>query len=302
MRLLYVSPHMDDFEFTAAGTFAVLSARQRERGLPFAARLLVVTDGQAGHHELSREATGRVRWGEQLRSAREAGFPLDVVRLTLPDGSHPRDGCTLLTKDLMAAFWLAAREFGPDYIFCPPVSSDPTSGLHPDHETTGQMVRHTAYMLNVPHAFTPEYPRAPQGRVNVPVILTAYDAYNFSPQSLDIAVDVSAAAGTVARMAFSHQSQVREWLPWVSAPVRMPPPADVAGMLAQLRRQWRGQNTRLRVAEPLRDTPLEFFTVTSWGAVPDPARLRDDFRGAAHPAVTDWGRVTAKVRTWRGKL
>ena len=100
-----------------------------------------------------------------------------------------------MTTDLLAALWKAIRDFEPDYLFCPPLPSDPLAGVHVDHLAVAQAVREVAYMINVPHAFTPEYPadETQSQPVKVPVILHTYDTYQFGMNSHDLALNVEAA-------------------------------------------------------------------------------------------------------------
>jgi LmbE family N-acetylglucosaminyl deacetylase len=151
MKVLHVHAHFDDYEFTAAGSFELW---RRQLGPTFRARVIVCTDGQAGHHRLTRAETARTRLAEQLASARLGGYEFEPLRL--PDGTVPREACLQVTPALLAALWRAIRDFEPDYLFCPPLASDPLAGIHNDHETIAEAVRRVAYMLNVPHAFTPE--------------------------------------------------------------------------------------------------------------------------------------------------
>jgi len=106
----------------------------------------------------------------------------------------------------------AIRDFEPDYLFAPPLPSDSLAGLHVDHVAVAEAVHKVAYMINVPHAFTPEYPcaDAEPKPCKVPVILTAYDGYMFGANSYDLAVDVSAAFELMVDMTWCHQSQVTE--------------------------------------------------------------------------------------------
>lgn len=46
----------------------------------------------------------------------------------------------------------------PDYLFCPPVPGTPLVGVHVDHLVVAEALLRTAYLINVPHAFTPEFP------------------------------------------------------------------------------------------------------------------------------------------------
>src|SRR5690606_7540571 len=146
-------------------------------------------------------------------SARLGGY--EFVPLLLPDGTMPREACLQVTPELLAALWKAIRDFEPDYLLCPPLGSDPLAGIHNDHETVAEAVRRVAYMINVPHAFTPEYPADETKSVpcKVPVILNVHDSYMHGANACDLAVDVEEVFGVVAQLAWCHQSQIREWLP-----------------------------------------------------------------------------------------
>src|SRR3954467_2984362 len=98
MRILHVHAHYDDFEFVAAGTFEVW---KRKLGDDLTAKVLVCTDGKAGHHFLTREATGRLRLREQQASAAIGGYEFELLRL--PDGSPPREACLQVSIPLLAA-------------------------------------------------------------------------------------------------------------------------------------------------------------------------------------------------------
>jgi LmbE family N-acetylglucosaminyl deacetylase len=80
----------------------------------------------------------------------------------------------MVSTELLAALWKAIRDFEPDYLFCPPFPSDALAGIHVDHVAVAEAVRKVAYMINVPHAFTPEYPadESKSEPCKVPVINT----------------------------------------------------------------------------------------------------------------------------------
>jgi LmbE family N-acetylglucosaminyl deacetylase len=128
MKVLFVHAHYDDYEFTAAGTFELW---RRRLGAEFQGRVLVCTDGEAGHHFRSRAETGKVRLAEQEESARLGGYEFALLRL--PNGQVPREACLQVSTELLAALWKAIRDFEPDYLFCPPLGSDPLAGIHNDH-------------------------------------------------------------------------------------------------------------------------------------------------------------------------
>ena len=128
MKVLFIHAHFDDYEFTAAGLFEVW---RRRLGSDFSAKVIVCTDGRAGHHLLSTEATTRTRIAEQEASAQVGKYAFECLRL--PNGSIPREACLLVTRDLLAALWKAIRDFEPDYLFCPPLPADALAGVHVDH-------------------------------------------------------------------------------------------------------------------------------------------------------------------------
>src|SRR5205085_9707777 len=71
MKALCVHAHYDDFEFVAAGTFELW---RRKLGSAFRGRVLVCTDGKAGHQFRTRDETGQMRLREQEASARIGGY------------------------------------------------------------------------------------------------------------------------------------------------------------------------------------------------------------------------------------
>lgn len=273
MRVLCVHAHFDDFEFVAAGTFERM---RRQAGPDFRARVLVCTDGRSGHHFRSRAETARVRLAEQEASAAIGQFEFELLRK--PSGQPFEEACRTLTNDLLAALWRSIREFKPDYLFCPPLPSDPLAGVHPDHLTVAEAVRRVAYMINVPHAFLGEYPIADESQsewIPTPVILNTYDGYMAGSNGCDLVVDIEPAFDTVAAESWCHQSQINEWLPWV-ARHHIEPTADLSAWSSKLRQRFNRQARELGLPE---GRAYEVFTVTAWGRVPGRAELERDFPG-----------------------
>lgn len=290
MKILCLHAHFDDFEFVAGGTFELW---RRKLGDQLRAKVIVCTDGRAGHHFRTREETGRLRLAEQAASARVGGYEFEPLRL--PNGEIPREACLRVTTDLLAALWKTIRDFEPDYLFCPPVSADPLAGIHVDHVAVAQAVREVAYMINVPHAFTPEYPadETQSKPCKVPVILNTYDSYMFGANSHDLAVDIEPVFDTVAEMAWCHQSQIVEWLPWVGRH-QIPEPKSLAEWKKILRQRFLRENRELGLASSL---VLNVFTVTAWGKIPDYDRLVEDFPGLA-PEASNLGRLQERLARW----
>jgi LmbE family N-acetylglucosaminyl deacetylase len=288
MKVLFIHAHFDDYEFTAAGTFELW---RRALGDRFSAKVLVCTDGKAGHHARTREETGRLRLEEQAASARIGGYEFELLRL--PNGEPPRES-VLVTHELLAALWKAIRDYEPDYLFCPPLGADPLAGLHTDHQTVAEAVRRVAYMINVPHAFTPEYPadETQSQPCTVPVIVNVYDGYMFGANAFDLAIDVEPAFDAIAEMTWCHQSQILEWLPWVGRHA-MATPSSLDDWKAMLRARFERTNRELGIASP---HATEFFRITAWGAVPTLAQLTADFP-ALH-AASNVQALDRRLRQW----
>jgi LmbE family N-acetylglucosaminyl deacetylase len=270
MRILSVHAHFDDYEFVASGTFELW---KRKLGSQLRARVIVCTDGKAGHQFRSREELHRIRLGEQQESARIGGYELEVLRL--PDGQVPREACLQVSTPLLAALWRSIREFEPDYLFCPPIPADPLVGIHVDHIAVAEAVRKVAYMINVPHAFTPEYPadEATSQPCKVPVIVTVYDGYMAGANAIDLAVDVEEVFPLIRDMTYCHQSQLMEWLPWVGRH-QMEAPRNIDDWAATLRARLQRENRELAIHS---EHVFEVFTVTAWGEVPTLEQVLADF-------------------------
>lgn len=290
MKVLFIHAHFDDYEFTAAGTFELW---RRKLGVAFQAKVLVCTDGKAGHHFRTREETGRIRLEEQAASAAIGGYEFALLRLA--NGQAPREACLQVTPELLGALWKAIRDYEPDYIFCPPLGSDPLAGIHNDHETIAEAVRRVAYMINVPHAFTPEYPADETKSVpcKVPVILNVYDGYMFGANAYDFAIDVEAAFPAIGEMTWCHQSQIVEWLPWVGRH-NMAPPASLAEWMMTLRARFDRKNRELGIKGA---SAMEVFRVTAWGTVPTMAQLAADFPNML-PTASNLAALEERLRLW----
>jgi len=294
MKLLCIHAHFDDFEFVAGGSFELLRRLHPEN---FRARVLICTDGRAGHQSLSPEETHRRRVAEQQASAEVGGYEFENLRL--PDGSVPREACLRVSVELLAALWKSIRAFEPDYIFCPPLATDPLAGMHVDHVAVAQAVREVAYMINVPHAFLPEYPADPaQSRpVKVPVILNTYDHYQFGQTHHDLAINVESQFDLIAREAWCHQSQIMEWLPWVGRH-RMPAPKDFEDWKGVLRQRYFIQNRQLGFKSK---EAYEVFAVTAWGEVPSFDQIENDFGPLLTRKFCRLKKLRYRLARWRAE-
>lgn len=293
MRILHAHAHFDDYEFTAAGTFETW---KRKLGEELRARVIVCTNGKAGHHFRTRAETGLVRLAEQAASAELGGYEFELLRL--PDGSPPREACLQVSIPLLAALWKAIRRFEPDYLFCPRLPADPLAGVHNDHVTVADAIRRVAYMINVPHAFTPEYAADDETQsrpCKTPVILNDYDGYMFGAGGgYDLAVDAEDAFDAVCRMAWCHQSQITEWLPWVGRH-DMDVPRSLDEFANTQRARFRRRNRELGIDS---ERFIEVFTVTAWGEVPAYEQIVGDFPNLI-PAASNLERLRQRLDRWR---
>ena len=291
MKILCVHAHFDDFEFVAAGTFALW---KQKLGDALTARVIVCTDGKAGHQFRTRDETGKLRFQEQRTSAKIGGYEFELLRY--PNGQVPREACLQVTTDLLAALWKAIRNFEPDYLFCPPVAVDPLAGIHVDHVAVAEAVRKVAYMINVPHAFTPEFP-ADETRsrpCKVPVILNVYDGYMSGANRFDFAVDVEAVFEKICEMTYCHQSQVAEWLPWVGRH-NIEPPKSLADWSETLRQRFDRQRRELGIKAK---RAVEVFTVTAWGEIPDAKQLLRDVPNIL-PTASHLSQLKKRLAVWQ---
>ncbi|MGE3312469.1 MAG: PIG-L deacetylase family protein [Limisphaerales bacterium] len=297
MRLLFVHAHFDDYEFTAAGTFELF---RRKHGDGVRRRVLVCTDGGAGHHQMSREETVRRRLWEQEQAAAKGGFEFRLLKD--PEGHPFREARLRTASAFLPALWREIREFEPDYLFCPPIPAGTLSGVHIDHLDVAEAVRAVAYLINVPHAFSPEYP--PEGGetgearfVRTPVILNVFDGYMAEGQGHDLAVDVTGVADFVADLAWCHESQLKEWLPWVDRH-NLSVPRDLDGW----RPQFRELVNRRKGSLGLGAVPglFEVFVVTAWGLIPKLEDLVRDFP-AIDSQASPRERLGTKLSAWAGR-
>ena len=237
-----------------------------------------------------------MRFEEQKASAHVGGYEFELLRL--PDGQPPREACLQVTPDLLAALWKAIRDFEPDYLFCPPLPADPLAGVHNDHVTIADAVRRVAYMINVPHAFTVEYP-ADETRsrpCKVPVILNTYDGYMFGANAFDLAVAVEEAFSKICELTWCHQSQIVEWLPWVGRH-NMAPPKSLAEWSGILRARFDRKNRELGIQS---SQAVEVFRVTAWGIVPALEQLLSDFPPLLRSA-SDLETLRSRLNLWSGQ-
>lgn len=239
--------------------------------------------GEVAIRRQSEQTAAAERGGFEFRLLRDcSGQPFRRVAPRLPGSCSPRLD--------------AIREFEPDYLFCPPIPEDPLEGVHVDHLDVAQAIRSVAYLINVPQALTPEYPAPPGPHpfVPTPVILNTYDGYMAGGHGHDLAIDITEVADQVADLAWCHESQLREWLPWIDRH-NIAVPSDPLGWRVQFREL--DGSTEGGAGNRTSGT-YEVFWVTAWGVVPTLERLLAEFPGIS-PEASRLERLGRRLAGWR---
>jgi len=264
-NLLAIVPHQDDFEFNAGGTFAQLRARY---GDAVRMKVLITSTGASGHHEMNADETFRRRMEEAAASGARIGAAVEC--LTQLDGTHVT-GQVLVSRKLLGGIWNAIRDFGADFVFCPPTVSDPLAAVHVDHEETARAVRLVGYQLGVPRAYPALTAAAAGKEYRSPLIILMDDVYN-GESHCDIANPIDDTFDLKLEMAECHISQVFEWLPFVN---RQPPPSKQE-FAERFRQRHSAINTRYGKDNSM---PREYFRISRWGRRVTDADLKFLFPG-----------------------
>lgn len=191
LKLLVLGAHPDDADISAGG----LASLYREHG--HTVKLVSVTNGQSGHHEV---------WGPELvqRRRTEAEASGKVIGATYEVWDYP-DGRLQPTLEVRERIIEELRTFQPDLVL-----THRPNDYHPDHRAVGNVVRDASYMVTVPAVC-----------VDVPALrkdpVVAYMSDSFTkPYQLeaDVVIDITDRVEVVVDMLHCHKSQMYEWLPY----------------------------------------------------------------------------------------
>lgn len=187
-RILAISAHPDDIEFTSGGSLA------RWIGEGWAVSLVVCTDGGKGSQDPTVVPTELValRQAEQRTAATILGI-YDVVYLGYPDGELAR------ASDLVETLALHIRRQRPDRL----VSWDPWKPyqIHPDHRVAGLAALDAVLAAGNPHYF-------PHQLANGLSPHPISEAYLYGTAEADAWVDISATFEQKMAAIAAHRSQI----------------------------------------------------------------------------------------------
>jgi len=212
VKVLCIGVHPDDCEIGFGGTAAKFA------GLGDQVKFLCVTNGSAGHHQLSRDETAAIRKTE----AKKAGERLEISEVEIL--SNP-DGELTPTLDVRHEIIRQIRRWKADLVL-----THRPGDYHPDHRYTSQLVQDSAYLVMVPSVCPDTEPL----RRN-PVFAYLQDDFHLpAPFAPEIAVDIGDAWAQKLDALDAHASQFYEWLPWIDGNLERVPEDSAA------RRQWLG--------------------------------------------------------------
>lgn len=192
LRIIVFGAHPDDCELDAGGA-AALWAEQGHH-----VKMVSVTNGDIGHHEMAGAILARRRTAEVKRCAEILGVTAEVL------DNH--DGELLPTLENRKEIVRQIREWNADIV----ISHRPND-YHPDHRYTAILVQDAAFMVIVP-SFCPDVPAL---RKN-PVFLYSADSFQKpNPFEPDVVVPIDSVLDKKAACIDALESQFYEWNPWL---------------------------------------------------------------------------------------
>ena len=218
LRLLIIGAHPDDADYAAGGLAALYRAAGHD------VRMISLTNGDAGHHEMQGAALAKRRLGEAAAAGAVLGAPYELF--------DTHDGELSPTLENRCKVIHLIRRYDPDLVL-----THRPNDYHPDHRYTSQLVQDAAYMITVP----PVVPGTKHLMKN-PVIAYLPDEfqrpYPFSPT---VAIDVGPVVDKIVAMLDCHASQFYEWLAYNTQTL------DQVPKTADARREWLGKQVKARL-------------------------------------------------------
>lgn len=245
MNVLLVGAHPDDCDIKAGGMTAMYCERGHD------VRILSMTNGDAGHQELSGVELANIRRHEGEAAAECVGATFEMFPTS--DGTLQP---SLAERERLIRY---IREYAPDLLL-----THRPNDYHPDHRYTAQLVRDAAYMVTVP-AICPDTPRLESN----PVIGYFHDHFQKpAPFEPHVVVAVDEAIDEKVEMMHRHRSQMYEWLPYTTDELD-DVPAD-----EERRKEWLREerfdffkNVHMNVADDYLDALIDRYGAAKGGDV-----------------------------------
>ena len=255
LRIVAIGAHPDDTDVSMGGT-AIMFAE-----LGHAVKFVSVTNGDAGHQSEGGGALAKRRRAESDEAARRFGIEEYVVL-----DNH--DGELLPKLHIRQQIIREIRNWDADIV----ITHRPND-YHPDHRYTGTLVMDAAYMVMVPNVATDTPPLE-----HNPVFLFFQDRFQKpNPFTPHIAVSIDETFDRKIHAMDAHESQMYEWLPWVSGGIDEVPDNET-GREAWLAERWTWPMSD-DVRESLKKwygeeeagsiTHAEAFEIAEYGSQPD---------------------------------
>ncbi|MQG21514.1 MAG: PIG-L family deacetylase [SAR202 cluster bacterium] len=193
-RVLFVSPHPDDIEFSCGGTVARLVQSGSK------VSYIVATNGNKGSRDtdMSRDYLESEREKEQRAAANTLGVS-EVTFLDFGDGELEDD------HDFRRTLVYNIRRFKPDVVFCP----DPfrtTFYIHRDHRITGLVTIDAAFPYARDRLHYPEH--LAQGLA----VHNTEEVFFYGTETPDTFVDITETVELKSSSILMHTSQVKDMI------------------------------------------------------------------------------------------
>lgn len=265
LNIIAFGAHPDDCDSKFGGT-AALYAKMGHK-----VKFVALTNGDAGHQSMGGGVLGKRRRAEAKKSAEILGIEYDVL------DNH--DGELIPTLNVRHQVIRKIREWNADIVL-----GLRSNDYHPDHRNAGIAVQDAAYLVIVPNV-TPDTPPLKKN----PVFIYMSDRFKKpNPFSKDIAVVIDDVIDTKVRALAAHDSQMFEWLPWVSGADMSQVPSGETERINWLKKRWAREKTwdaveagaikkwypNMTAADAKH---VEFFEICEYGKQPNDEEIKQLF-------------------------
>lgn len=218
MRIIAIFAHPDDADSKMGGTAAMMAKMGHK------VKFVSITSGDAGHQSEGGGALAKRRRAEAQEAAKRFG----IEEYTVLDN---HDGELLPKLHIRQQVIREIRKWNADVV----LGLRPND-YHPDHRYAGVLVQDAAYMVVVPNVV----PDTPPLKKN-PVFLYMQDGFQKpNPFSHDVVVGIDEVIDQKVYALDAHESQMYEWLPWVSGNLDSVPEGEEA-RLKWMKERWTGR-------------------------------------------------------------